>query len=51
MAWRINFWARMFDGNHAYKLLRNLMSVVGNVVKYIGGVALIVLGFYFLITL
>ena len=30
MAWRINFWARMFDGNHAYKLLRNLMSIVGN---------------------
>jgi alpha-L-fucosidase 2 len=29
MAWRINFWARMFDGNHAYKLLRNLMSIVG----------------------
>lgn len=31
MAWRINFWARMFAGNRAYKLLRNLMSVVGNV--------------------
>ena len=31
MAWRINFWARLFDGNHAYKLLRNLMSIVGNV--------------------
>jgi len=30
MAWRINFWARMFDGNHAYKLLRNLMTIVGN---------------------
>ncbi|HET6559005.1 MAG TPA: glycoside hydrolase family 95 protein [Prolixibacteraceae bacterium] len=30
MAWRINFWARVFDGNHAYKLLRNLMTVVGN---------------------
>ena len=30
MAWRINFWARLFDGNHAYKLLRNLMSIVGN---------------------
>lgn len=30
MAWRINFWARLSDGNHAYKLLRNLMSVVGN---------------------
>ncbi len=31
MAWRINFWARMFEGDHAYLLLRNLMSVVGNV--------------------
>ena len=31
--------------------LSKSMSVVGNVVKYIGGVALIVLGFYFLITL
>ena len=31
MAWRINFWARLFDGNHAYQLLRNLMSIVGNV--------------------
>jgi alpha-L-fucosidase 2 len=30
MAWRINFWARMCDGNHAYKLLRNLMTIVGN---------------------
>jgi alpha-L-fucosidase 2 len=29
MAWRINFWARMYDGNHAYKLLRNLMTIVG----------------------
>ena len=29
MAWRINFWARLSDGNHAYKLLRNLMSIVG----------------------
>ncbi len=29
MAWRINFWARMYDGNHAYTLLRNLMTIVG----------------------
>jgi alpha-L-fucosidase 2 len=29
MAWRINFWARLLDGDHAYKLLRNLMRVVG----------------------
>ena len=23
MAWKINFWARLEDGNHAYKMLRN----------------------------
>jgi alpha-L-fucosidase 2 len=26
MGWKINFWARMHDGNHAYKLLRNLLK-------------------------
>ncbi|MBI3278243.1 MAG: glycoside hydrolase family 95 protein [Acidobacteria bacterium] len=25
-AWKINFWARMEDGNHAYKLVRNLLQ-------------------------
>jgi alpha-L-fucosidase 2 len=29
MAWRINFWARLLDGDHAYKLVRNLLRVVG----------------------
>lgn len=24
MGWKINFWARMHDGDHAYKLIRNL---------------------------
>lgn len=28
LAWKINFWARLLDGNHAYKLLRNLLNVV-----------------------
>jgi alpha-L-fucosidase 2 len=28
-AWKINFWARLYDGNHAYKLLRNLLTPVG----------------------
>lgn len=28
LAWKINFWARLLDGNHAYKLFRNLLSVV-----------------------
>ncbi|MGC4053892.1 MAG: glycoside hydrolase family 95 protein [Paludibaculum sp.] len=25
-AWKINFWARLLDGNHAYKLLSNLFE-------------------------
>src|SRR5207342_1586115 len=25
-AWKINFWARMEDGNHAYSLIRNLLQ-------------------------
>lgn len=30
LAWKINFWARLLDGNHAYQLLRNLLNVVEN---------------------
>jgi alpha-L-fucosidase 2 len=29
MAWRIHFWARLFDGDHAYTLLRNLLHITG----------------------
>lgn len=29
MAWRINFWARLEDGDHAHKLLTNLLRPVG----------------------
>jgi alpha-L-fucosidase 2 len=29
MAWKINFWARLQDGDHAYKLLRSQLKVVG----------------------
>ena len=28
LAWKINFWARLLDGEHAYKLLRKLLNVV-----------------------
>jgi alpha-L-fucosidase 2 len=28
MAWKINFWARLHDGDHALKLVRNLIRVV-----------------------
>ena len=29
MAWRISFWARLLDGDHAHGLLRNLMHLTG----------------------
>ena len=29
MAWKINFWARLLDGNHAYLMLRNQLRIVG----------------------
>ncbi|HXE55390.1 MAG TPA: glycoside hydrolase family 95 protein [Tepidisphaeraceae bacterium] len=29
MAWRINLWARLLDGDHAYRLLRNQLHLVG----------------------
>ncbi|BAV07109.1 alpha-L-fucosidase 2 [Filimonas lacunae] len=28
LAWKINFWARLLDGDHAYKLVRDLMRDV-----------------------
>ncbi len=34
MGWKINFWARMFDGDHAYKIINNLFNP-----KDFGGVA------------
>jgi alpha-L-fucosidase 2 len=27
LAWKVNFWARLFDGNHAYTLFRNLLRL------------------------
>lgn len=29
MAWKVNWWARMLDGNHAYALIKNQLSPVG----------------------
>src|SRR5690606_23728142 len=28
--WKINWWARLHDGNHAYKLIRELLHYVGD---------------------
>ena len=29
MGWKINFWARMLDGDHAYVIIRNFFNLVG----------------------
>ncbi|SFC55784.1 alpha-L-fucosidase 2 [Parapedobacter composti] len=29
MAWKMNFWARLHDGDHAYRILRNFITPVG----------------------
>jgi alpha-L-fucosidase 2 len=29
IAWKINFWSRLHDGNHAHRLLRNLLRLTG----------------------
>jgi alpha-L-fucosidase 2 len=29
MGWKINCWARLLDGNHAYKIIKNLFNPVG----------------------
>jgi alpha-L-fucosidase 2 len=29
-AWKINFWARLLDGDHAYKLIRELLHLTGD---------------------
>ncbi len=37
-AWKINFWARLLDGNHAYVLLRDLLRATGETgFNYSGG--------------
>jgi alpha-L-fucosidase 2 len=38
MAWKINFWARLHDGDHAFKLLADLLTpVTGTTVNMRGG--------------
>jgi alpha-L-fucosidase 2 len=38
-AWKINFWARLRDGDHAYRLLENLLTLTrGNNMRAGGGV-------------
>jgi alpha-L-fucosidase 2 len=31
MGWKVNWWAKMLDGNHAYKLIQNQLTPVGTI--------------------
>ena len=38
MAWKVNFWARLHDGDHAYRMLGNLLTLTGSEkTEYDGG--------------
>jgi alpha-L-fucosidase 2 len=38
MGWKVNFWARLKDGDHAYKILGNLLRLTGSsMTEYRGG--------------
>ena len=37
LAWKINLWARLRDGDHAYKLVRNLLTLVDSATVNYGG--------------
>lgn len=37
MGWKVNWWARMLDGNHAYKLIQNQLSPVATGGRGSGG--------------
>lgn len=38
LAWKINFWARLLDGNHSYRMLKNLLRATGQAgTNYSGG--------------
>jgi alpha-L-fucosidase 2 len=38
MAWKVNFWARLKDGNRAYQLINNLLRLTGSSkTEYTGG--------------
>lgn len=28
IGWKINFWARMLDGNHAYRIIKNMLNIL-----------------------
>ena len=36
LGWKINFWARMLDGNHAFRIIRNMLTMIPDNVEWGG---------------
>ena len=34
LGWKINFWARMLDGDHAYTIIRNMLTMIPDSVEW-----------------
>ena len=34
LGWKINFWARMHDGNHAYRIIKNMLTLIPDSVEW-----------------
>ena len=40
LGWKINFWARMLDGNHAFQIIKNMLHILppeGSTIEYFEG--------------
>lgn len=34
LGWKINFWARMLDGNHAFQIIKNMLNVIPSTTEW-----------------
>ena len=34
LGWKINFWARMHDGDHAYQIIKNMLTLIPDSVEW-----------------
>ena len=34
LGWKINFWARMLDGNHAFRIIKNMLNVIPSTTEW-----------------
>ncbi len=34
LGWKINFWARMLDGNHAFRIIKNMLTLIPDSIEW-----------------